>query len=207
VSAWNNDRGRAVNASYAWPHPFPDWSRISGRESQVELKPAPESRRKIMLNQVLFALALVAALALPGAAAIAAGGGGGDSVPAAPEDPDYAAGKRAVEAMNWQAALAAFNKVVAKDPGNAGAHNYLGYTYRRSGQLDLAFKQYEEALRLNPKHRGAHEYLGEAYLMVDNPAKAEEQLKVLDKICLFGCEEYDDLKKAIAAYRQKTANK
>ena len=86
--------------------------------------------------------------------------------------------------MNWQAALDAFNKVVAKDPGNANAQNYLGYTYRKSGQLDLAFKHYEEALRLNPKHRGAHEYMGEAYLMVNNLAKAEEQLKELDRICL-----------------------
>jgi tetratricopeptide (TPR) repeat protein len=161
-----------------------------------------------MHNRTLLSLVvLLAAMTLSGPAAIAAGGGGGDSVPAAPEDPDYAAGKRAVEAMNWQAALDAFNKVVAKDPGNANAHNYLGYTYRKSGQLDLAFKHYEEALRLNPKHRGAHEYLGEAYLMVDNLAKAEEQLKVLDKICFFGCEEYNDLKKAVAEYRQKSPNK
>ena len=160
-----------------------------------------------MVNRVLFALTLLAALALPGAAAVASGGGGGDSVPAAPEDPDYAAGKRAVEAMNWQAALDAFNKVAAKDPGNANAQNYLGYTYRKSGKLDLAFKHYEEALRLNPKHRGAHEYMGEAYLMVNNLAKAEEHLKVLDRLCLFGCEEYDDLKKAVAEYRQKAANK
>jgi tetratricopeptide (TPR) repeat protein len=161
-----------------------------------------------MLNQVLFALTLLAALALSGPAALAAGGGGGDSaVPAAPEDPDYVAGKQAVEARNWQAALDAFNKVVAKDPGNANAHNYLGYTYRKSGQLDLAFKQYEEALRLNPRHRGVHEYMGEAYLMVNNLAKAEEHLKVLDRLCLFGCEEYDDLKKAVAEYKQKAANK
>lgn len=159
-----------------------------------------------MHEHALFALTLVAALGAPVAIA-AGGGGGGDSVPAAPEDPDYAAGKRAVEAMNWQAALDAFNKVVARDPGNANAHNYLGYTYRRSGRFDLAFKHYEQALRLNPKHRGAHEYLGEAYLMVNNLAKAEEQLQTLDRLCFFGCEEYDDLKKAVAEYRQKNASK
>ena len=160
-----------------------------------------------MLNHVLSVLTLLAVSILSGPAAIAAGGGGSETVVAAPEDPDYAAGKRAVEAMNWQAALDAFNKVAAKDPGNANAQNYLGYTYRKSGKLDLAFKHYEEALRLNPKHRGAHEYMGEAYLMVNNLAKAEEHLKVLDRLCLFGCEEYDDLKKAVAEYRQKVANK
>jgi tetratricopeptide (TPR) repeat protein len=162
-----------------------------------------------MQNRTLLSLVvLLAALTLSGPAAIAAGGGGGDSaVPAAPEDPDYAAGKRAVEAMNWQAALDAFNKVVAKDPRNANAQNYLGYTYRKSGKLDLAFKHYEEALRLNPKHRGAHEYMGEAYLMVNNLPKAEEQLKELDRICFFGCDEYSELKKAVAEYKQKTASK
>ncbi len=161
-----------------------------------------------MQNRTLLLLVvLLAAMTLSGPPAIAAGGGGGDSVPAVPEDPDYVAGKQAVEAMNWQAALHAFNKVAAKDPGNANAQNYLGYTYRKSGKLDLAFKHYEEALRLNPKHRGAHEYMGEAYLMVNNLAKAEEHLKVLDRLCLFGCEEYDDLKKAVAEYRQKAANK
>ena len=161
-----------------------------------------------MRNRRLLSLVvLLATLALSGQPAVAAGGGGGDSVPAAPEDPDYVAGKQAVEARNWQAALDAFNKVAAKDPGNANAHNYLGYTYRKSGNLDLAFKEYEEALRLDPRHRGAHEYMGEAYLMVNNLAKAEEHLKVLDKLCFFGCEEYSDLKKAIADYRQKAANK
>ena len=162
-----------------------------------------------MLNRTLLSLVvLLAGLTLSGPPAVAAGGGGGDAVvPAVPEDPNYVAGKQAVEAKNWQAALDAFNKVVAKDPGNANAQNYLGYTYRRSGQLDLAFKHYEEALRLNPKHRGAHEYMGEAYLMVNNLAKAEEQLKELDRLCFFGCDEYSDLKKAVADYKQKTASK
>ena len=162
-----------------------------------------------MQNRTLLSLVvLLAGLTLSGPPAVAAGGGGGDAVvPAVPEDPNYVAGKQAVEAKNWQAALDAFKKVVAKDPGNANAQNYLGYTYRRSGQLDLAFKHYEEALRLNPKHRGAHEYMGEAYLMVNNLAKAEEQLKELDRLCFFGCDEYSDLKKAVADYKQKTASK
>jgi len=160
-----------------------------------------------MLKPVLFALCLLVALALAGPAALAAGGGGSEPVwPAAAEDPDYVAGKQAVDAMNWQAALDAFGKVVAKDPRNANAHNYLGYTYRKSGKLDLAFKHYEEALRLDPRHRGAHEYVGEAYLMTGNLAKAEEHLKALDSICLFSCEEYRDLKKAVAEYRQKNTN-
>jgi tetratricopeptide (TPR) repeat protein len=162
-----------------------------------------------MHNRTLLSLVvLLTALTLSGPAAMAAGGGdGGSAIPAVPEDPDYVAGKQAVEARNWQAALDAFNKVAVKDPRNANAQNYLGYTYRKSGNLDLAFKHYDEALRLDPRHRGAHEYVGEAYLMTDNLAKAEEHLKALDRICFFGCEEYRDLKKAVAEYKQKTASK
>ena len=39
--------------------------------------------------------------------------------------------------------------------------------------------------------------------MVNNPAKAKEHLAALDKLCFFGCEEYEMLKKAIAAYEAK----
>ncbi|MDI1272273.1 hypothetical protein [Polaromonas sp.] len=69
--------------------------------------------------------------------------------------------------------------------------------------MALVFKHYGEALRLNPKHRGAHEYVGEAYLMVGDLAKAKQHLAALDKLCFMPCEEYTDLKKAIAAYEAK----
>jgi len=79
------------------------------------------------------------------------------------------------------------------------------YAYRQSGQLPLAFKHYQRALQLDPRHRGAHEYIGEAYLMANNLTKAEEHLAALQRICLIPCEEYDDLKKAVAEYRARAA--
>jgi lipoprotein NlpI len=72
--------------------------------------------------------------------------------------------------------------------------------------MNLVFKHYNQALSLDPKHRGAHEYIGEAYLMVKNSAKAKEHLAQLDKLCLFSCQEYTDLKNAIAAY-ERTASR
>ncbi len=60
-------------------------------------------------------------------------------------------------------------------------------------------------LKLNPRHRGAHEYLGEAYLMIRNPAKAEEHLAALRSICLLPCAEYGDLEKKLAEYRKASA--
>jgi len=119
-------------------------------------------------------------------------------------DPDYAAGKQALDTKDWPAAIKSLNAAALRDTRNADIQNYLGYAYRHAGQLDLAFRHYQRALHLNPRHRGAHEYAGEAYLIVHKLAKAEEHLAALQKVCLIPCEEYEDLKKKIAEYRGKT---
>jgi Flp pilus assembly protein TadD len=124
-----------------------------------------------------------------------------------PSNPDYDAGKKAVEAQDWKAAIAAFTRAAASDPGNANVQNELGYSYRKSGNVDMAFKYYNEALRLDPDHKGANEYIGETYLMVGNLPKAEEHLARLDRLCTFGCDEYTMLKKSIADYKQSHAQK
>jgi len=128
-----------------------------------------------------------------------------DDATAVKLDPDYAAGKQAIDAKDWSAAIKSLTSAALRDTRNADIQNYLGYAYRNAGQLDLAFRHYQRALQLNPRHRGAHEYVGEAYLMVHNLAKAEEHLAALQKICLIPCEEYADLKKKIAEYRSKTS--
>ncbi len=120
-------------------------------------------------------------------------------------DPDFAAGRAAIEAKDWQAAIRALSSAALRDTRSADIQNHLGYAYRHTGQMELAFKHYGRALQLNPRHRGAHEYVGEAYLIVNDPARAEEHLAALEKICLIACEEYNDLKKAIAEYRRKAA--
>jgi Flp pilus assembly protein TadD len=119
-------------------------------------------------------------------------------------DPDVVAGRAAIKARDWPTAIRTLSSAALRDTRNADIQNYLGYAYRHTGQLDLAFQHYQRALQLSPRHRGAHEYIGEAYLMTNNVAKAEEHLAALEKICLIPCEEYDDLKKAIAAYRRGT---
>ena len=120
-----------------------------------------------------------------------------------PRLPELVAGKAAIEAKDWKKAIDNLSLAAAREPANADIQNFLGYANRKSGNLEAAFKHYNEALKLDPKHRGAHEYIGEAYLMAGNPAKAEEHLAALDKLCLFSCEEYRDLKKSIADYKAK----
>ena len=112
---------------------------------------------------------------------------------------DYAAGKKAVEAKDWQTGIRLLSSAALRDTRNAEIQNLLGYAYRNTGELSYAFKHYSRALQLNPRHRGAHEYVGEAYLMIGNLPKAQEHLAELKKICLIPCEEYEDLKKTLLA--------
>jgi Flp pilus assembly protein TadD len=114
---------------------------------------------------------------------------------------DYTLGKAAVEKKDWKAAANHFQAAVKANPRSADAHNMLGYSQRWLGNMDASFASYAEALRLDPKHKGAHEYVGVAYLKVKNLPKAQEHLASLESICGKKCEEYEDLAKAIAAYK------
>jgi len=127
-----------------------------------------------------------------------------DDEPSGPAlDPDYAAGKKAIEDKRWRDAIKALSSAALRDTRNADIQNYLGFAYRNAGEMGRAFEHYERALQLNPRHRGAHEYAGEAALITGDLPRAERHLAALKDICLLPCEEYDDLKSAIDANRLK----
>ena len=148
----------------------------------------------------ILAICLCCASGLAGAAGGGGGGGGGDDMVAA--DPVIVAAKAAIAKQDWPAAQAKMKQALAANPNNADYHNLYAYSVRKGPNPDMAlvFTHYSEALRIDPKHRGAHEYSGEAYLSVDDVPKAKEHLAALDRLCFFGCEEYRDLKKAVAQY-------
>ncbi len=116
---------------------------------------------------------------------------------------NFANGVEAVEASNYKKAIKLFEKVVADNPDNADAWNYLGFSKRKLNRFDEAMDDYQKALSIDPEHLGANEYIGELYLQKDDLANARKHLKILDDACLFGCDEYDDLKAAIAAYENQ----
>jgi len=148
--------------------------------------------------------ALVAAIAL-GAASPCFADPEDTNPEASALDPDYAAGKKAIEAKNWNAAVKSLSSAALRSPDNADIQNYLGYAYRKTGKLDLAFKHYKRALTLNPRHRGAHEYIGEAYLIKGDLKSARKHLAALREICLLPCEELADLEREIAKYVNKSS--
>ncbi|MES2585192.1 MAG: tetratricopeptide repeat protein [Pseudomonadota bacterium] len=146
--------------------------------------------------QSLFSAAFLA-LALAGAVQAA----GIESTPAQnAQVDDFTAGKNAIDAKQWDQAVASFSKVVAQNPKNADAYNYLGYSNRWLGKYDEAFAAYGKALELDPKHKGALQYSGIAYVKTGQKAQAQVQLAQLQALCA-SCSETVDLAKAIAAVR------
>jgi Flp pilus assembly protein TadD len=145
--------------------------------------------RDLRLRGAAFALALVlSAPAWPDA-----------NVSAPPiNNADFDLGADAVKAKDWERAAYHLEIAAKAEPANADVMNLLGYTYRNQKNYPQAFKFYREALKLDPDHRGAHEYIGEAYVLTGDKAKAREHLAALRRICGEGCEEYQDLAKAIA---------
>ncbi len=150
------------------------------------------------------ALALFLSLALGAGQALAVGGGGSTS--AKKDNPAYAQAVKLVDAGDYAGAIPLLQKVIAADPTNANAHNYLGFSHRKLGDMEMALTQYGKALELNPRHRGANEYLGELYLDLGQLDKAKERLSVLDDVCFFGCEEYRELKEKIKIYQAKAGS-
>lgn len=154
--------------------------------------------RSFFILPIFIVCLAIAAIASPPVGA--AGSDPPARTPAA-SDPNFTAGKQAIEKKDWQAAVDFLTAAAAKDPKSADVQNYLGYAERNRGNMDSAFQHYAKALELDPKHRGANEYVGEAYLLIDNLAKAEEHLSKLDKLCTFGCAEYTELKEKVKAYK------
>jgi tetratricopeptide (TPR) repeat protein len=145
-----------------------------------------------MFIKFVFILALTTGFA---ATAMAAGSSSSSSSPT-----KFSTAEKAVKDGKYANAIKLLKKVVKQDAQNADAWNYLGFSNRKLEKYDASLIAYKNALAINPKHRGANEYLGELYLQTDKLVKAKTQLETLGKICASGCEEYDDLKQAIAAY-------
>ncbi len=122
-------------------------------------------------------------------------------------DPDFAAGKRALSAEDWNGAITALDLAVLRDPRNADIQNYIGYAYRQLRQPGPAMGHYQQALMFSPRHRGAREHLGELYLVLGEPIKAEEQLAALKKICLIPCDEAAELERAIVPEPMPSQNR
>jgi len=162
-----------------------------------------------------FALFVMAAPALA-----ASGGGGGGSGSAEPvhtcpkgevwkdgkcvkrtsEIPDsdlYAQGRQLALDGKYEEALDLLGAVRnQKDPM---VLTMIGYSKRKMGDMEGGFSAYRQALAIDPGNLNTHEYMGEAYVTIGKVEEAKLELATLKKLCGgAGCEQYDDLAKALA---------
>ena len=150
--------------------------------------------RVLVLPGALLAAGVLGAVSPPTCAA--------DSPPSSTKaDDKLAAVRTQVAAKRWPDALAELRKL--NDGASADWQNLMGYVLRKGSPPDLdgADRHYREALRIDPRHRGALEYSGELALIRGDLAGAEHKLAALDRVCLFGCEEYTDLKQAVQRFK------
>lgn len=111
---------------------------------------------------------------------------------------ELAKAQSSINEGQFKRAITTLNDIVKANPRNADAYNLLGFSYRKSKDVERAERNYARALRIDPDHKGALEYMGELFLETDRRAKAEELLARLEKLCPNGCEELDDLRQAFA---------
>src|SRR5271155_336130 len=112
--------------------------------------------------------------------------------------PNLTSVRAKIKAQDYAGALAELRDL-AEDTQQADIYNLLGFTLRKTGDFKTSLTYYTKALELEPEHKAAREYLGELYVETGNIAKAKEQLDVLARLCPGGCEEREDLERAINA--------
>ena len=110
---------------------------------------------------------------------------------------DLTAVRVKIKAKDWKGATADLNGMIDKGVQHADVYNLLGFSLRNQGDNKQAQTYYAKALDFDPNHKGALEYQGELYVKIGDFAKARANLAKLATLCPQGCEEREDLEKAI----------
>ena len=116
---------------------------------------------------------------------------------------EYYKAVKLIKANNFKEAIVLLETLVAANPKDANILNYLGFSFRKTGDLVKSSNYYEKALNINPKHLGALEYQGELFITLGKIDKAKENLTRIDNICVTQCKELRQLEKAINAALNK----
>lgn len=136
---------------------------------------------------------VVALLALPPIAARAV-----DTLPSS-DAPDLSAVRVQIKAKDFAGAAGALKSMVDRGVLHPDVYSLLGFSLRKSGDTKNAQTYYAKALEFDPDHKGALEYQGEMFVESGNFVQARKNLERLVKLCPHGCEEREDLEKALAA--------
>ena len=115
---------------------------------------------------------------------------------------EYYKAVKLIKANNFKDAISLLETLVTENPDD-DILNYLGFSFRKTGDLVKSSHYYEKALNINPKHLGALEYQGELFITLGKIDKAKANLARIDDICVTQCKELRALEKAISAALNK----
>ncbi len=124
----------------------------------------------------------------------------------APEVKDLAGMVQArdlIKRERYNQAIPLLNQVIAKQPKNTGALNFLAYSQRKTDDVQASLTNYKKALAIDASNKDAHEYIGVLYLRMGDLANVQMHLKRLDSMSFLGSEQFNEWKAAIVAYKQK----
>ena len=111
------------------------------------------------------------------------------------DDSIYETGRDLAMMGRYDEAITILN--FAATPQDKRVLNYLGYSYRKSGQIDVGLKYYAQALAVDPDYVLVREYLGEALIMKGDIVGAKAQLAEIETRCGVTCEPYVDLREEL----------
>lgn len=112
-------------------------------------------------------------------------------------DATYVAAVSLINEKRYPEAIAMLENALWATGPHPDVLTYLGFANRKMRLYDVAERYYEEALAVAPRHRGALEYYGELKLERGDVRGANAHLAKLEKICGFGCQEADELRRWI----------
>jgi tetratricopeptide (TPR) repeat protein len=113
-----------------------------------------------------------------------------------PDDELYAQGSALAKDGQYDWAIAVLSTISRKDDPHV--LNYLGYSHRKAGRLDIGLGYYQKALAIDPNFVLAREYLGEGYVAAGKLDLARDQLREIGNRCGTNCEEYIELAEVIS---------
>ena len=107
-----------------------------------------------------------------------------------------------IEAGEYEASKKLLRDLMNTNTPRPEVWNILGYIERQLQNFENSFEYYKNALSIDNEYIPAHHYIAIAYLESGDLEKAKHHFDQLDLLCLFGCEEFDNLRDAIAMYEE-----
>ncbi len=114
----------------------------------------------------------------------------------------YRTGRQLAEAGRYDEAIDVLS--IGVDRGDKRILNYLGYSHRKAGRIEVGLTYYRRALAIDPTYTLVREYMGEALLQKGDLTGALQQLAEIRRLCQGrDCGEYQELSGQIADFIKK----